>query len=73
MADRKAVVNAVSGQPQKSIEDFDPPRRPKKNIFAIACAVLASTTFIVLGYGQFSYYISTLYMLQLIHYVFPVA
>ena len=71
MADRKAVENAVSGQPQKSIEDFDPPRRPKKNIFAMACAVLASLTSILLGYGQFSYYQH--YMLQLIYYIFPVA
>lgn len=52
MGDRKAVENAVSGQPQKTIEDFDPPKRPKKNIFAIACAILASMTSILLGYGE---------------------
>ncbi|XP_062093039.1 polyol transporter 5-like [Humulus lupulus] len=51
MADRKAVENAaVSGQHPKTIEDFDPPRRPKKNIFAMACAILASMTSILLGY-----------------------
>ncbi|PON84909.1 Sugar/inositol transporter [Trema orientale] len=49
-ADGKAVENGVSGQSPKTIQDFDPPRRPKKNIFAIACAVLASMTSILLGY-----------------------
>ncbi|EXB63597.1 Polyol transporter 5 [Morus notabilis] len=50
MADRKAEVNGISGQTQKTIADFDPPKRPRKNIFAIACAVLASMTSILLGY-----------------------
>ncbi|KAM6541752.1 hypothetical protein CsatB_006199 [Cannabis sativa] len=51
MADRKAVQNAeVPGRQPKTIEDFDPPRRPKKNVFAMACAILASMTSILLGY-----------------------
>jgi hypothetical protein len=52
MADRKAETNAISGQPQKTLADFDPPKKPKRNIYALACAVLASTTSILLGYGQ---------------------
>lgn len=36
---------------QKSIEDFDPPKKPKRNKFAFACAILASMTSVLLGYG----------------------
>lgn len=51
MADRRAEDNAVvSGQPQKTIADFDPPGKPKRNKYAFACAILASMTSILLGY-----------------------
>ncbi|CAN1255640.1 Polyol transporter 5 [Linum perenne] len=32
------------------LADFDPPAKPKRNIFAFACAILASMTSILLGY-----------------------
>ena len=35
---------------QKTIEDFEPKKKPKRNKFAIACAILASMTSILLGY-----------------------
>ncbi|XP_048433285.1 polyol transporter 5-like [Pyrus x bretschneideri] len=50
MADQRAENNVVSGQPQNSIADFDPPKKPKTKKFAVACAVLASMTSILLGY-----------------------
>ncbi|KAK3420883.1 hypothetical protein EUGRSUZ_G00453 [Eucalyptus grandis] len=53
MADQKTVAkSAVSnnGLRPKSIEDFDPPARPRRNKYAMACATLASTTSILLGY-----------------------
>ena len=52
MADRKAETNATSGQPQKAIMDFDPPKKPKTNKYALACSLLASMTSVLLGYGQ---------------------
>jgi hypothetical protein len=52
MADRKPETDAISGQPQKTIEDFDHPKKPKSNVYALSCAILASTTSILLGYGQ---------------------
>lgn len=51
MADRRAEENVVSGQPtQKTIADFDPALKPKRNKYAFACAILASMTSILLGY-----------------------
>ncbi|KAL5569636.1 hypothetical protein UlMin_026211 [Ulmus minor] len=50
MADPKGEQYSISGQPRATITDFDPPKKPKKNVFAIACAVLASMTSILLGY-----------------------
>jgi len=38
--------------PQKSLQDFDPQKPPKRNKFAFACAILASMTSILLGYGE---------------------
>ncbi|KAI4295548.1 hypothetical protein L6164_035585 [Bauhinia variegata] len=35
---------------QKALEDFDPQKKPKRNKFAFACAILASMTSILLGY-----------------------
>ncbi|RDX68194.1 Polyol transporter 5, partial [Mucuna pruriens] len=35
---------------QKSLEDFEPQKTPKRNKFAFACAVLASMSSILLGY-----------------------
>jgi hypothetical protein len=36
----------------KSLEDFDHQKKPKRNKFACACAILASMTSILLGYGE---------------------
>jgi hypothetical protein len=52
MSDREDETNAISGQPQKPIEDFDPPKKTKTNVYALSCAILASTTSVLLGYGQ---------------------
>lgn len=37
---------------EKSIEDFEPQKKPKRNKYAFACAILASMTSILLGYGE---------------------
>ncbi|KAI3774769.1 hypothetical protein L1987_49331 [Smallanthus sonchifolius] len=50
MADRKSEVNGVSGKSNLLIADFDPPKAPKRNKYAFACAMLASMTSILLGY-----------------------
>uniref|UniRef100_A0A5B6Z4S1 Putative Polyol transporter 5 n=1 Tax=Davidia involucrata TaxID=16924 RepID=A0A5B6Z4S1_DAVIN len=51
MADRKSESSTgLPGQPQIPIAAFDPPKKPKRNNFAIACAVLASLASILLGY-----------------------
>ncbi|XP_038723868.1 polyol transporter 5-like isoform X2 [Tripterygium wilfordii] len=42
-------VEAPSQQP-KIIADFDPPTKPKRNKYALACAILASMTSVLLGY-----------------------
>ncbi|QCD88530.1 MFS transporter [Vigna unguiculata] len=34
----------------KALDDFDPPKKPKTNFYAFGCAILASTTCILLGY-----------------------
>ena len=53
MADRKPEENGVSGKPkQLMIADFDPPKPAKRNKYAFACAMLASMTSILLGYGN---------------------
>ena len=52
-ADWKPAKNAISGQ--KYLADFDPPKKPKRNIFAIACATLASMNSILLGYSKIYY------------------
>jgi len=36
----------------KTLEDFDPPKKHKTNKYAFGCAILASTTCILLGYGE---------------------
>ncbi|KAA8536130.1 hypothetical protein F0562_028608 [Nyssa sinensis] len=53
MADRKSENTGFpASQPQlpNTITDFDPPKKPKRNKFAIACAILASLASILLGY-----------------------
>ncbi|XP_061343393.1 polyol transporter 5-like [Gastrolobium bilobum] len=35
---------------RKTIQDFDPQKKPKRNKYAFACAILASMTSILLGY-----------------------
>lgn len=53
----KPQNDSVSGDPShavaKTIEDFDPPKKTNRNKFAFACAVLASMTSVLLGYGEF--------------------
>jgi len=46
-------------EPPSMKQDFDLQNKPKRNKFALACAVLASMTSILLGYGQ--YYTARLY------------
>ncbi|KAL7246727.1 hypothetical protein ACSBR2_001772 [Camellia fascicularis] len=50
MADRKPQNNGFSGQTQTHIPALDPPQKPKRNKYALACAILASMTSILLGY-----------------------
>lgn len=38
-------------------QDLNPQNKPKRNKFALACAILASMTSILLGYGE--YYTAT--------------
>lgn len=45
MAEREATIAP------KSLEDFDPQKKPKRNKFACGYAILASMTPILLGYG----------------------
>ncbi|XP_044488834.1 putative polyol transporter 1 [Mangifera indica] len=44
------VSTTHADQPPKTLADFDPPQKPKRNKFAFACAILASMTSILLGY-----------------------
>ena len=55
MADRKAENIAISGRPQKTIMEFETPKKPKTNKYALGCALLASMTTVLLGYGQYIY------------------
>ncbi|CAK9139018.1 unnamed protein product [Ilex paraguariensis] len=50
MADRKPENNGVSSQSSLPIPAFEPPKKPKRNMYAIACTLLASMTSILLGY-----------------------
>lgn len=45
-------VNPRSQPAEKTLADFDPPEKPKRNKFALACAILASMTSTLLGYGE---------------------
>jgi len=49
------IVEAAEAH--KTLEDFDPPKKRKRNKYAFACAVLASMTSILLGYGESYEYI----------------
>jgi hypothetical protein len=42
----------VEAKAQKNLQDFDPQKKPKRNKYAFACAMLASMTSILLGYGK---------------------
>ncbi|KAK4258668.1 hypothetical protein QN277_005091 [Acacia crassicarpa] len=44
------AVNLQAAEKTAKLEDFDPPMKPKRNKFALACATLASMTSILLGY-----------------------
>ncbi|KAK6916539.1 Major facilitator, sugar transporter-like [Dillenia turbinata] len=50
MDGQKAEANVVSRQTQKSLADFDPPKKAPRNKYAFACATLASLSSILLGY-----------------------
>ncbi|XP_071685951.1 polyol transporter 5-like [Rutidosis leptorrhynchoides] len=50
MADQKPEENGVSGKTKELMADFDPPKPPKRNKYAFACAMLASMTSVLLGY-----------------------
>ncbi|XP_059653835.1 polyol transporter 5-like [Cornus florida] len=50
MADRQPGNNGFPDQPQAPIPGFEPPKKPKRNKFAFACAILASMNSILLGY-----------------------
>ena len=71
MAHQKADGNGISDQTgQKTIADFDPPKRPRKNVYAIACAVLASTASILLGYGQYIYILPVFLLIYIYIYTY---
>ncbi|XP_044507400.1 polyol transporter 5-like [Mangifera indica] len=44
------TVTTHADQRPKTLVDFDPPQKPKRNKFAFACAILASMISILLGY-----------------------
>ncbi|KAL3538949.1 hypothetical protein ACH5RR_002315 [Cinchona calisaya] len=53
MADQKPQKpekEGFSSQTPKVIADFDPPKKPKRNKYALACSFLASMTSVLLGY-----------------------
>lgn len=43
----------ATAEKRSTLEDFDPQKKPKRNKYAFACAILASMTSILLGYGEF--------------------
>ncbi|PNX90816.1 polyol transporter 5-like protein, partial [Trifolium pratense] len=43
-------AKVVEAKAQNSLHDFDPQKKPKRNKYAFACAILASMTSILLGY-----------------------
>ncbi|XP_038723887.1 polyol transporter 5-like [Tripterygium wilfordii] len=50
MAGVHALNVAVPSQQSKTIADFDPPKKPKRNKYAFACTLLASMTSVLMGY-----------------------
>lgn len=54
MTEGKVVTEAENAN-QKNLQDFDPQKKPKRNKYAFACAMLASMTSILLGYGEYTY------------------
>lgn len=44
--------NNTDPQNQKTLADFDPQKKPKRNLYASGAAILASMTSILLGYGK---------------------
>ncbi|KAH7850738.1 hypothetical protein Vadar_002276 [Vaccinium darrowii] len=50
MAEGNPQTSGLSVSGQNNITPFDPPKKPKRNKFAFACAILASMTSILLGY-----------------------
>jgi hypothetical protein len=45
-------VNPSQPTTEKTLADFDPVKKPKRNKFAFACAITASVASILLGYGE---------------------
>lgn len=44
----------VEAKAPQTLHDFDPQKKPKRNMYAFACAMLASMTSILLGYGNYT-------------------
>ena len=53
--DTKTTAPSVVHQTHKTLPDFDPPKKNKRNKFSLACATLASMTSVLLGYGNFKF------------------
>ncbi|KAJ0077351.1 hypothetical protein Patl1_36358 [Pistacia atlantica] len=49
-AETTTAATTHADQRPKSLADFDPPQKPKRNKYAFACAMQASMTSILLGY-----------------------
>jgi hypothetical protein len=63
-------AKVVEAKTQKSLHDFDPQKKPKRNKYAFACAMLASMTSILLGYGNYYTTPSHLYNCFLVYIIF---
>jgi hypothetical protein len=63
-------AKVVEAKTQKSLHDFDPQKKPKRNKYAFACAMLASMTSILLGYGNYYTTPSHLYNCFLVYLIF---
>ncbi|KAL4013323.1 hypothetical protein IC575_025489 [Cucumis melo] len=48
--DTKTTAPSIVHQTHKTLPDFDPPKKNKRNKFSLACATLASMTSVLLGY-----------------------
>ena len=62
--DPKTTAPSVVHQTHKILPDFDPPKKNKRNKFSLACATLASMTSVLLGYGNFKFLSTLLFILH---------